>query len=173
MRHDRARFDAASRIRLGYLSSDFHGHPVAYLTAEIFELHDRGRFEVFLFSYGPDDGSAMRRRLAAGCDRFIDLAPLSDDEAAMRIRDERIHILVDLKGYTADDRPRIAAARPAPIQVNWLGYPGTMGATGSITSSRTRASSRRSMMAITRKPSFACRIATSRTTASAQAGRDR
>ena len=128
MRHDRARFDAASRIRVGYLSSDFHGHPVAYLTAEIFELHDRGRFEVFLFSYGPDDCSAMRRRLAAGCDRFIDLAPLSDDEAAMRIRDERIHIVVDLKGYTADDRPRIAAARPAPIQVNWLGYPGTMGA---------------------------------------------
>jgi predicted O-linked N-acetylglucosamine transferase (SPINDLY family) len=83
---------------------------------------------VFLFSYGPDDGSAMRRRLAAGCDRFIDIGPLSDQEAAKRIHDEDIQILVDLKGYTADDRPRIAADRPAPIQVNWLGYPGTMGA---------------------------------------------
>ncbi len=96
-------------MRVGYLSSDFHGHPVAYLAAEVFELHDRERFEVFLFSYGPDDGGAMRQRLAAGCDRFIDIAPLSDHEAAKRIHDERIQILVDLKGYTADDRPRIAA----------------------------------------------------------------
>ncbi len=128
IRQDIARFGESSRIRVGYLSSDFHGHPVAYLTAEVFELHDRERFEVFLFSYGPDDGSAMRQRLAAGADRFIDIAPLSDREAAKRIHDERIQILVDLKGYTADDRPRIAADRPAPIQVNWLGYPGTMGA---------------------------------------------
>jgi protein O-GlcNAc transferase len=128
MRHDIARFGQPSRMRLGYLSSDFHGHPVAYLVAEVFELHDRDRFEVFLFSYGPDDGSAMRQRLEAGCDRFIDLAPLSDDAAAQRIRDEGIQVLVDLKGYTADDRPRIAARRPAPIQVNWLGFPGSMGA---------------------------------------------
>jgi predicted O-linked N-acetylglucosamine transferase (SPINDLY family) len=64
MRQDIARFGPPSRLRVGYLSSDFHGHPVAYLTAEVFELHDRERFEVFLFSYGPDDGSAMRRRLA-------------------------------------------------------------------------------------------------------------
>ena len=128
MPHDRARFDEQSRLRLGYLSSDFHGHPVAYLVAEIFELHDRERFEVFLFSYGPDDGSAMRHRLESGCDRFVDVAALSDDAAAERIRDESIQILVDLKGYTADDRPGIAARRPAPIQVNWLGFPGTMGA---------------------------------------------
>ncbi|HZI82776.1 MAG TPA: tetratricopeptide repeat protein [Casimicrobiaceae bacterium] len=128
MRHDRASFGHGSRLRVGYLSSDFHGHPVAYLTAEVFELHDRERFEVFLFSYGPDDGSAIRRRLAAGCDRFIDLSKVSDGAAAQRIRDERIQILVDLKGYTADDRPGIAACRPAPIQVNWLGFPGTMGA---------------------------------------------
>jgi predicted O-linked N-acetylglucosamine transferase (SPINDLY family) len=128
MRHDIARPGQPSRMRLGYLSSDFHGHPVAYLTAEVFDLHDRDRFEVFLFSYGPDDGSAMRQRLEAGCDHFIDVSALSDDAAAQRIYDERIQILVDLKGYTADDRPRIAARRPAPIQVNWLGFPGTMGA---------------------------------------------
>jgi predicted O-linked N-acetylglucosamine transferase (SPINDLY family) len=128
MRHDIPRLGRPSRMRLGYLSSDFHGHPVAYLTAEVFDLHDRERFEVFLFSYGPDDGSAMRQRLETGCDHFIDVSAVSDDAAAQRIYDERIQILVDLKGYTADDRPRIAARRPAPIQVNWLGFPGTMGA---------------------------------------------
>ena len=127
-RHDLASFAGRSRIRVGYLSSDFHGHPVAYLAAEIFELHDRARFEVFLFSYGPDDGSAIRKRIESGGDRFIDLRGVSDREAAQAIFDERIQILVDLKGYTADDRPRIAAYRPAPIQVNWLGFPGTMGA---------------------------------------------
>jgi protein O-GlcNAc transferase len=126
--HDPGRLDPAQRLRVGYLSSDFHGHPVAYLIAETFELQDRDRFEVFLFSYGPDDGSAMRRRLEAGCDHFIDIGSLSDEAAAQCIRDERIQILVDLKGYTADDRPHIAASRPAPIQVNWLGFPGTMGA---------------------------------------------
>lgn len=128
MRHDAGRFNDRSRLRIGYLSSDFHGHPVAYLVAEIFELHDRERFEVLLFSYGPDDGSAMRRRLESGCDRFVDVASLSDDAAAESIRDAGIQILVDLKGYTADDRPGIAARCPAPIQVNWLGFPGTMGA---------------------------------------------
>jgi protein O-GlcNAc transferase len=128
MPQDASRFVPSSRIRLGYLSSDFHGHPVAYLTAEVFELHDRDRFEVFVFSYGPDDGSAIRKRIEAGGDHFIDLRDASDRAAAQRIFDERVQILVDLKGYTADDRPRIAAYRPAPVQVNWLGFPGTMGA---------------------------------------------
>ncbi len=128
MRQSTARFGRPSRIRVGYLSSDFHRHPTAYLTAEIFELHDRDCFEVFLFSYGPDDGSAMRQRLKAGCEHFIDIAALLDETGAQRIYDEQIHILVDLKGYTANDRPRIAAHRPAPIQVNWLGFPGSMGA---------------------------------------------
>ena len=128
MPQDIGRFGQASRMRVGYLSSEFHGHPIAYLTAEVFELHDRNRFEVFLFSYGPDDGSAMRRRLETGCDHFIDLVGVSDDAAAQRIHDERIQVLVDLKGYTADDRPHIAAGRPAPVQVNWLGFPGSMGA---------------------------------------------
>lgn len=128
MRHGIARFGKPARMRVGYLSSDLHGHPVAYLSAEVFELHDRDRFEVFLFSYGPDDGSTMRQRLKAGCDHFIDIASLSDEAAAQRIYDERIQVLIDLKGYTADDRPQIAAYRPAPIQVNWLGFPGSMGA---------------------------------------------
>ena len=128
MRQDIARFERPSRLRLGYLSSDFHGHPIAYLTAELFELHERDRFEVFLFSYGPDDGSAIRQRLKAGCDHFIDVSAVSNDAAAQRIYDERIQVLVDLMGYTADARPHIAACRPAPIQINWLGFPGSMGA---------------------------------------------
>ena len=128
MTHELARFASPSRLRVGYLSSDFHGHPVAYLAAEIFELHDRDRFEVLLFSYGPDDGSAIRRRIESGADRFVDLREVSDRDAAQAIFDLRIQVLVDLKGYTAEDRPRIAAYRPAPVQVNWLGYPGTMGA---------------------------------------------
>lgn len=128
MRQHIARFERPSRMRLGYLSSDFHGHPIAYLTAELFELHDRDRFEVFLFSYGPDDGSAIRQRLKAGCDHFIDVSAVSNDAAAQRIYDERIQVLVDLMGYTADARPHIAAHRPAPIQINWLGFPGSMGA---------------------------------------------
>ena len=127
-RHDAARFGHPARLRIGYLSGDFHGHPVAYLAAEIFELHDRERFETVLFSYGPDDASPMRRRLESGCDRFVELSGVSDEAAAQCIREEGIHVLVDLKGYTADDRARIAALRPAPIQVNWLGFPGTMGA---------------------------------------------
>ena len=110
MRQDTARFERPSRIRVGYLSSDFHGHPIAYLTAEVFELHDRERFEVFLFSYGPDDGSAMRAAAQGGMRPLHRHRSASGREAAKRIYDERIQILVDLKGYTADDRPRIAAA---------------------------------------------------------------
>jgi len=119
---------AGRRIRLGYLSADFHAHATATLTAELFEHHDRGRFEVFGYSLGPDDGSAMRRRLEAGFDHFIDLRNAAHFEAARRIRADGIDILVDLKGYTQNARPRILAYRPAPIQINWLGYPGSMGA---------------------------------------------
>jgi len=119
---------AGRRIRLGYLSADFHAHATAYLTAELFERHDRGRFEVFGYSFGPDDGSAMRRRLEAGFDHFVDLRAFAHRDAAQRIRADGIDILIDLKGYTQNARPRILAYRPAPIQINWLGYPGTMGA---------------------------------------------
>ncbi|CAK0774966.1 protein O-GlcNAc transferase [uncultured Gammaproteobacteria bacterium] len=116
------------KLRLCYLSADFHRHPTADLTAEVFELHDRSRFEVIAGSLGPNDDSAMRRRLEAGFDRFLDLSALSDDEATTCLRAEHLDILVDLKGYTTNCRPGILARRPAPVQVNWLGYPGTMGA---------------------------------------------
>ena len=117
-----------SRLRLGYLSADFHTHATAMLMAELFEKHDRTRFEVLGYSYGPDDGSPMRRRLVQAFDRFVDLKDASIQEAAQRIQQDGVDILVDLKGYTKDARTKILALRPAPIQVNYLGYPGTMGA---------------------------------------------
>jgi len=116
------------RLRVGYFSSDFYLHATAYLLAEVLELHDRSRFEVFAFSYGPEDNSPMRARLRAACEHFIDIARDPDDVAAQRIREAQLDILIDLKGYTMGARPAILARRPCPIQVSWLGYPGTMGA---------------------------------------------
>jgi predicted O-linked N-acetylglucosamine transferase (SPINDLY family) len=116
------------RIRIGYLSTDFRRHATAFLMTGLFECHDRSRFETFAYSIGPDDGSEDRRRLEAAFDGFVDLNALSHEQAAGRIRADRIDILVDLKGYTGGSRPEIMAYRPAPIQVNYLGYPGTMGA---------------------------------------------
>src|SRR5262249_46899975 len=89
----------------------------------------RARFEVFAYSYGPDDGSAMRRRLEQAFDRFIDIRPLSHAQAAQRMHADAIDILVDLKGHTLNARTATLAARPAPIQVNYLGHPGTMATT--------------------------------------------
>jgi protein O-GlcNAc transferase len=119
---------APERLRIGYLSADFHEHATAYLMAELFELHDRRRFEVLGYSCGPDDRSPMRARLARAFDLFTDVASLSHAAAAAAIRADRADILVDLKGYTEHARTGIVALRPAPLQVNYLGYPGTMGA---------------------------------------------
>ncbi|MEO5339393.1 MAG: tetratricopeptide repeat protein [Magnetococcus sp. MYC-9] len=116
------------RIKIGYLSSDYQNHPVAYLTAELFELHDRSRFEITAYSYGADDGREMRRRIMAASDHFVDLRPLTYDAAAERILADGTHILLELNGFTKDARLQIPALRPAPIQVSWLGYLGTSGA---------------------------------------------
>jgi protein O-GlcNAc transferase len=115
------------KLRLGYLSADFHEHATAYLMAGLFESHDRSRFDVFGFSHGADDGSAMRQRLAKAFDGFFDVRAESDDAVARRIRELEIDILVDLKGHTTDNRLSILARRPAPIQVHYIGYPGTLG----------------------------------------------
>lgn len=115
------------RIRLGYLSADFREHAVAYLLAELIELHDRSAFEVVAYSSGPDDGGTMRPRLMRAFDRFVDISRESDGAAARRIRDDRIDILVDLSGYTHSARSGVVALRPAPLVVNYLGYPGTLG----------------------------------------------
>jgi predicted O-linked N-acetylglucosamine transferase (SPINDLY family) len=116
------------RIRLGYLSGDFHQHATAQLMAELFERHDRDCFEVFAYSYGPDDHSPMRARLGSAFDRFVDIRALSHRKAAELIHADQVDILVDLKGYTRHARPAISAYRPAPVQVSYLGYPATMGA---------------------------------------------
>lgn len=115
------------RIRLAYLSGDFHMHTVTLLAAEIFEIHDRARFEVTGISYGADDGSDLRARVREAFDHFVDVRDANDRDAAQEIRRREADIVIDLTGYTAAYRPRILAHRPAPIQVNWLGYAATMG----------------------------------------------
>ena len=119
---------AGGKIRLGYLSNDFRQHPTSQLIAELIERHDRDRFEVTGYSSGPDDGTAIRQRMSQAFDHFVDIRALSHAEAARLIHRDGIDILVDLMGYTRDARPQILACRPAPVQVNFLGYPGTMGA---------------------------------------------
>jgi predicted O-linked N-acetylglucosamine transferase (SPINDLY family) len=117
------------RIRVGYFSMDFRSHAVAYLTAQLFELHDRNRFEVIAFSYGPApaEGDAMAARLRHAFDRFIDVNAVDDGQAAALARSLGIDIAVDLAGFTGDTRPGIMALRAAPVQVNYIGFPGTMG----------------------------------------------
>jgi len=116
------------KIRIGYLSGDLRQHALSFLMAEVFELHDRNGFHVTAYSYSPDDGSALRARLQTAFDDFVNIRDLSYEEAARKIHADRIDVLVDLAGHTQESRSAIMALRPAPIQVNYLGYPGTMGA---------------------------------------------
>lgn len=115
------------RLRVGYCSSDFCLHPVAMLTVELFELHDRERFEVYGFDWSRDDGSALRRRVAAAFDHFVPIHALDDEQAARLIREHEIDVLVDLQGQTLGARPDMLARRPAPVQVTYLGLPATTG----------------------------------------------
>ncbi|MDZ4852830.1 MAG: tetratricopeptide repeat protein [Pirellulaceae bacterium] len=117
-----------NRLRIGYLSADFHSHATTSLIAEMIQAHDRQQFEVYGYSYGPDDGSPSRQRITASFDFFRDVARQSFVETADLIAADEIDILIDLKGYTHQSRTEILTFRPAPIQVNFLGYPGTMGA---------------------------------------------
>jgi len=114
-----------SRLRVGYLSSDFCAHAVSILTAELYGLHDRQRVEVFGFDWSKDDGTPMRARVLAGFDQHIRIHELNDEEAARLIRSHEIDILVDLHGLTNGARPNILSYRPAPVQITWLGLPGT------------------------------------------------
>lgn len=115
------------KLRIGYLSSDFTLHPVSMLIVEMLELHDRERFEVYGFCWSPNDGSALRQRVISALDVHVLIGDLSDEAAAQRIREAEIDILVDLQGLTAGARINILARRPAPIQVAYLGFPGTSG----------------------------------------------
>lgn len=118
---------AAPRIRLGYLSSDFHQHATALLAVELFEAHDPAHFELHAYSYGADDGHGMRQRLQQRFDHFTDISALDELAAARAIHADGIDILIDLKGYTAGTRTALLTYRPAPVQVSFLGYPGTLG----------------------------------------------
>ncbi len=115
------------KIRIAYLSADFHEHVTATLMVEMFERHDRDRFEIIAVSFGPDDNSAMRARLVKTFDRFHDARQHSDREAAQILRQWEIDIAVDLGGYTSGARPWVLAHRPAPIQAKYMGFPGTSG----------------------------------------------
>ena len=116
------------KIRVAYLSADLRRHAVAYLIAGLFEAHDRARFEITALSMGPDANDEMRARLVRAFDRFVDVNSKSDEEVALLLRELEIDIAVDLQGFTKHCRPGILAQRGAPVQVNYLGYPGTMGA---------------------------------------------
>ena len=115
------------KIRLAYLSADFHEHVTASLLVEMFERHDRARFDITAISFGPDDGSAMRARLVKAFDHFHDARQQSDREVAELLRSWEIDIAVDLGGYTSGARPWVLAHRPCPVQVKYMGFPGTSG----------------------------------------------
>lgn len=115
------------RLRIGYLGDMFHEHPTARLAVGVIEQHDRDRFEIHAFSYGPDDASPIRRRLEDACAVFHDIVALNVTQTAEYIRSQEVDLLIDLNGWTGNTRSAALALRPAPVQINWLGYPATMG----------------------------------------------
>lgn len=118
---------AGQRIHVGYFSADFHGHPVMQIVAPLLEHHDRARFEVSAFSLGAASTDPMSARVRSACDRFEEVGALSDADIAARARALRLDIAIDLMGYTEGARPAVFAYRAAPVQAQYLGFPGTMG----------------------------------------------
>ncbi len=127
--HDRrhAAIPSDRRLRIGYISSDLRDHAIGYLMAELWEQHDPTRVEVFVYYCGPASESPIQARARAAIEHWADIRGLSDDAAAALIAADGIDILVDVNGFTRDARTAVFARRPAPVQINWLGYPGTMG----------------------------------------------
>lgn len=113
-------------LRVGYLSSDLREHAVGYLMTEVFALHDRSKVETFAYYCGPDSNDHLHNHFKGTADHFVSVSGMSDAAAAQRMIDDGIQVLVDLNGYTRDARLKLVARRPAPIIVNWLGFPGTM-----------------------------------------------
>jgi predicted O-linked N-acetylglucosamine transferase (SPINDLY family) len=122
------KYAKSQKIRIGYFSADFQNHATAHLMAELFELHDKDKFELFAFSFGPNVHDGMRQRITLAFDQFIDVTRQSDLEVAQLARKLGIHIAIDLKGLTQDSRLGIFSYRAAPVQVSYLGYPGSLGA---------------------------------------------
>lgn len=119
---------AHERLRVAYLSADFRAHATSSLMAGVFEHHDKTQFEMHAISFGPDDGSEMRSRVRHAFEHFLDVRAMDDRAVAAQMKEREIDIAVDLMGFTDESRPGILALRPAPVQVNYLGFPGTMGA---------------------------------------------
>jgi protein O-GlcNAc transferase len=124
----KAEVQADSRIRVGYLSDRFRNAATGHQMLSLFGLHNRDEFFIITYSCGKDDGSVYRRRIETDSDNFVDIAAIGDQDAARRIRQDRVDILIDLKGHTENNRLGISALRPAPVQVTWLGFPGPSGA---------------------------------------------
>lgn len=117
---------ASGRLRIGYVSSDLREHAVGFAMTDVIEEHDKERFEIHAYYCGIDRNDPTRERIKRSVDRWTEINGLSDPEAAARIKKDKIDILVDLNGYTKDARTRVFALRPAPVAVNWFGFPGTM-----------------------------------------------
>ncbi len=115
-------------LRIGYIAGDFYNHALTHLMGELFALHDRTKFEIFVYSLGPNDGSWERQKIETDCDKFTDLRGIATPAAAEKIYNDNLHILIDMGGYTLYSNPGILAMRPAPIQINYLTYASTMGA---------------------------------------------
>ena len=127
-RHSQCDYSGRGRLRIGYLSADLQQHATLHLLGGVFEAHDRTRFSIHAYSYGPSAAQDDHRlRVKSACDVFRDLDADTDVSAAARIADDDIDILIDLKGYTGNCRLGIQALRPAPVVVSWLGYPGSLG----------------------------------------------
>lgn len=119
--------DRPARLKIGYLSDDFQGHAVAYLLLGLLEAHDHDRFEISIYSYAQPSTDTIRHRIVSAADHFIDISALNWQAAADRIQADGIDLLIDLKGHTGVPRSQILSLRPAPVQIAWLGYPGTFG----------------------------------------------
>ena len=115
------------KIRIGFLSSNFCLHAVSLLTVELLELIDRSEFEVYGFCWSREDGTALRKRMLAAMDHYVPIGSMSDEQAALKIHDSEIDVLIDLQGITSGARPNILSYRPAPVQMTYLGFPGTTG----------------------------------------------
>jgi predicted O-linked N-acetylglucosamine transferase (SPINDLY family) len=115
------------KLRIGYVSSDLREHAVGFAMTDVMETHDREHFEIYAYYCGIDREDSIKDRIRTSVDHWIDINPLGDEEAALQIADDKIDILIDLNGYTKSARTKVFALRPAPIIVNWFGFPGTMG----------------------------------------------
>ena len=116
-----------TKLKIGYLSADFRLHPLAFLITELIENHDKTQFETHAYSYSADDQTPARKRLESAFDHFVDIREMNDKVAASKIYHDKIDILVDLTGYTQSSRTGLVALKPAPVSINWLGYPGSIG----------------------------------------------